>query len=208
MPVPESVTTAGELAALLAMLTCAPVTAPGVVGAKVTVNVAVWPGVSVVLFATPLDVKPAPVVVTLEIVMLEFPLFVSVVVNELLLPSFTLPKDRLDGFALSERVGLDPVPERLIVSDDGVPFVFSVMLPVDGLPAVGVKIALKVVLPPAAIVVEVERPVWLNPAPETLTEVSCRVAFPLFFRVTVCELLLPTVTVPKLTLDGFAEICG
>lgn len=33
-----------------------------------------------------------------------------------------------------------------------------------------------------------------------------RVALPLFFRVIDCESVFPIVTVPKLTLDGVAEI--
>jgi len=37
---------------------------------------------------------------------------------------------------------------------------------------------------------------------------NVRVALPLFLSVIGCELLLPTVTVPKLTLVGLAAICG
>jgi hypothetical protein len=77
-PVPDRVIVVGEPVALLAMLTLAPFTAPGVVGANVTVSVADCPGVSIVPFDTPLALKPAPATVTLETVMFEFPLFVSV----------------------------------------------------------------------------------------------------------------------------------
>jgi len=159
VPVPDRLIVVGELVALLAIVTLAPLTAPAVVGANVTVRVADCPGVSTVPFEIPLALNPAPVVVTLEIVMFEFPLFVTDVVSEVLLPSPTLPNDKLDGFAPREKVAAAPVPDKLITSGDGVPFVVSVMLPVTGLAEDGVKIALKVVLPPAAIVVDVDSPV-------------------------------------------------
>ena len=107
----------------------------------------------------PLALNPAPVTVTLEIVMFELPLLVIDVVREELLPSLTFPKLKLVGFAPIKKVAEAPVPDRLITSGDGVPFVVSVMLPVTGLAEDGVKIALKVVLPPAAIVVDVDSPV-------------------------------------------------
>jgi hypothetical protein len=149
----------GEFVALLAILTLAPLTAPPEVGANVTVKVAACPGVSIMPLETPLALNPAPLVVTLEIVMFEFPLFVTDVDSELLLPSFTLPKERLVGLAASDSVCVAPVPERPIVSDDGVPFVASVMLPVTDPEDDGVNTALNVMLPPATIVLEVESPV-------------------------------------------------
>jgi len=157
------------LVALLAILTLAPLTAPDDVGANVTVKVADCPGVSVVPLASPLALNPAPVVVTLEIVMFEFPLFVSDVVRELVLPVFTFPKERLVGLAASDSVAVAPVPERLIVRDDGVPFVARAMLPLTDPAEDGVNVALNVTLPPATIVLDVERPVWPNPVPETVT---------------------------------------
>jgi hypothetical protein len=145
--------------ALLAMVTFAPLTAPAVVGAKVTLRVTDCPGVSVMPPDTPLALKPVPFVVTLEIKMFEFPLFVTDVDSELLLPSLTLPKERLVGLAASDSVCAAPVPERPIVSVDGVPFVARVMLPVTDEEDDGVNSALNVMLPPATIVLEVESPV-------------------------------------------------
>ena len=157
-------------------------------------------------FEIPLVLNPAPVTVTLEIVRFEFPLFVSDVVSELLLPSLTFPKDRLAGLAPSSKVAADPVPDKLITRGEGVPFVVKVMEPFTVVVEEGVKIALKLVLPPAAIVVDVLRPVWLKPVPTMLIFEKVRVAFPLFLRMIGCELLFPTATVPKLTLVGVAEI--
>ena len=100
-PEPLTVTTAGELLALL-LTEILPAVLPVVVGANVTSTAALCPGASIVLELTPLALKPAPEAVTLEIVTLEFPLFVRVTGNVLLLPSFTFPKLKLVGFAPSE----------------------------------------------------------------------------------------------------------
>jgi hypothetical protein len=196
------------LVALLAIVTLAPLTAPADVGAKVTVRVADCPGVSVMPLETPLAENPAPLSVTLEIVMFEFPLFEIDVDRELLVSSLTLPKERLVGLTPSDSVAADPVPDRPIVNEDGVPLVASVMLPLVDAEDEGVNTASNVTLLPAAIVPDVDRPVWLNPVPKTATWENVRVALPLFFSVIGCELLFPTLTVPKLTLDGFAEICA
>ena len=80
VPVPESAIVVGELVALLATVTCAPVTLPPLVGANVTVSVAVCCGIKTVPAETPLVLKPAPVVLTEEIVTFELPLFVRVTV--------------------------------------------------------------------------------------------------------------------------------
>ena len=158
-PVPDKLIVVGELVALLVMATFEPLTAPGVVGANVTIRFADCPGVSTVPFEMPLALNPAPVTVTLEIVIFEFPLLVSDVVKEELLPSFTFPKLKVVGFAPSDKVAAVPVPDRLITSGEGVPFVVSVMLPLTTVAEEGVKSALNVVFPPAAIVVDVESPV-------------------------------------------------
>jgi hypothetical protein len=77
--VPESATESGELVALLATETL-PVALPAEDGEKVAVSVATCPGVRISPEETPLALKPAPETVTLEIVMLAFPAFVSVTV--------------------------------------------------------------------------------------------------------------------------------
>jgi len=117
-----------------------------------------------------------------------------------------LPNARLVGLAPSRRLDACPVPERLITSGEGVPFVVSVIEPLRVPDDDGSNVALKAVLPPAAIVVDVLRPVWPNPAPVTLICENVSVMFPLFFNVIGCEFVFPTVTVPNATLDGVAEI--
>jgi hypothetical protein len=51
------------------------------------------------------------------------------------------------------------VPVKLITSGEGVPFVASVILPLAAAADDGVKMALKLRLPPAGIVEDVESPV-------------------------------------------------
>jgi hypothetical protein len=108
------------------------------------------------------------VAVTLEIVMLELPLFVSVALNELLAPTFTFPKPRLGGFTFTREVDTTPVPAKEIVNGELGALLTSETEPLAAPADVGVKTALKVDFPPAPIVSGVVRPVMLKPAPETL----------------------------------------
>jgi hypothetical protein len=68
--------------------------------------------------------------------------------------------------------------------------------------------ALKFMLPPAAIVVDVERPVIVMPVPVTATFENVSVPVPLLCSVIGCELLFPTTTFVNATLVGLAEICA
>jgi hypothetical protein len=96
----------------------------------------------------------------------------------------------------------------LIVRGDGVPFVVSLIDPLIVVVDVGVKIALNVRLPPAAIVVAVVNPEIVIPVPVTVIFENDSVALPLLASVIGFELLDPTATVPKATLVGDAAICG
>jgi hypothetical protein len=58
----------------------------------------------VVLVLTPLELKPAPVALTLEMVTFAFPVFVRVTLSELVVPGFTSPKLKLVGLAPSSRL--------------------------------------------------------------------------------------------------------
>jgi hypothetical protein len=61
-------------------------------------------GVNVVPEVTPLAPKPVPETVTLEMLTFEFPVLVRLALSDALLPTFTLPKLRLVGFAVSRKV--------------------------------------------------------------------------------------------------------
>jgi hypothetical protein len=140
--VPDNPIDAGEFVALL-LTVALPLTAPGEVGSNDTARVAVWLGVSIKPACTPEAPNPVPATLTFEMVTFEFPVFVSVTVLEVWLPSFTFPKLRLELLALSVRVTAAPVPVRLIVSGE-----FGALLTrkidAETLPVeVGVNVALK-----------------------------------------------------------------
>lgn len=115
---------------------------------------------------------------------MAFPGFVSVTVWLELLPTLTLPKATGDGLMVNVGCDATPVPIRLMVIGDGVPFVVSFTDPLIVPADVGVKTALNVMLAPAAIVVEVVRPLMLMPVPATVMLEKVSVALPLFFNVT------------------------
>ena len=77
IPVPDSVMASGELVALLATDTL-PAALPAADGENVAVKVAVCPGVRMSPAEAPETLNPAPEIVTLEIVTVEFPAFVRV----------------------------------------------------------------------------------------------------------------------------------
>ena len=193
----------GEFVALLATVTL-PLTAPGLLGANVTCRVAVWFGVRLVP-ATPLALKPVPEAVALEIVTFEFPVLVSVTFSELLLPSFTLLKFKLVGFALNRCVDAWPVPLSEIVIGEFGALLVSEIDPVTLPLLVGLNTALNVLLLPALIVIgSAGIPLMLKPAPVAVAWLIDIAADPPFVRLIVCESLVPIATVPKLALVGFA----
>ena len=138
----------------------------------------------------------------------EFPLLVSVVVNELLLPTLTLPKLKLDELNPSTRVAATPVPLREIVVGELGALLTNVIDPVTLPAALGPNTALNVVAFPAPIVTGAVIPAVLNPAPVTVTDEIVTVALPPFVRLMVCELFVPVVTLPKAAAVGVADNCG
>src|SRR5579862_2398714 len=93
----------GELAASL-ITVMLPAAFPVAVGVNVTFMVALCPGVRICPVDTPMALKPAPEMLTFEMVTLAFPEFVSVEERVLLAPTFRLPKLKLDGLAVSVMV--------------------------------------------------------------------------------------------------------
>jgi hypothetical protein len=128
-PVPVKLSTVGEPWTSLAIETL-PATAPAVVGANLTDKVADVPGLSVEGAATPLAVKPAPVVVIPEICTAAWPVLVNVEVRVLLLPTLTFPKLRLPGAAPSWPTAcVVPVPLTAMVTGE-----FGALLVIETLP--------------------------------------------------------------------------
>lgn len=198
-------TIAEELRALLAIVTLAPVVLPTLLGENVTISVADCPGIRIVPPETPLALKPAPLTLTLDIFMLEFPVFVNVELNVLLLPSATVLKFKLLGLNPSEVCAAEPVPVTPITSGEGTPFVTSVIEPLVADAELGANAALNVMLEFGAIVVDVDSPVKLTPVPLAASCEKVSVALPPFLSVIGCVLVLPTTTFPKLTLDALAD---
>jgi hypothetical protein len=199
------VTIAGELAALLAITTLAPAALPALLGENVTVSVADCPGVRIVPPETPLAPKPAPLTLTLDIFMLEFPVFVSVELNDLLPPSVTEPKFKLAGLIPSEAFAAEPVPVTPITKGEGTPFVASVIEPLTAELELGANTALNVRLEFGAMVVEVDNPVRFTPVPLAANCEKVSVTLPLFRSVIGCEFVFPITTFPKLTLVALAD---
>jgi hypothetical protein len=98
VPVPLRPITRGEPGAVLAINTL-PVTLPAEVGANVTVNVAVAPGLSV-CGESALMLKPVPLALAELIERLAVPVFVNVTFTDEVFPTRTLPKGIVEGFAL------------------------------------------------------------------------------------------------------------
>jgi hypothetical protein len=165
-------------------------------------------GVKIVPEVTPLALKPAPETFTPEMLTFEFPVLVRLVLSELLLPRFTLPKLRLVGFAVSRKVALTPVPLRPIISGELGALLISETVPVTLPAALGLKAALNVALLPAAMVSGTVRPVMLKPLPDTVAWEIVTLALPALDNLMVCELLVPVTTLPKLALDGVGASCG
>jgi hypothetical protein len=205
-PVPDKPIARDEFAALLAIVILAPFMAPPCAGAKTTVAVIDCPGVSVVPCAIPCTLNPAPATDTPEIVTFELPLFVICVVCELLCPSLTFPNDKLVGLACNDAVATWPVPDMLIINEDGFPFVRSVIVPLEAPVDAGSNIALNVKVAPAPITRGAANPLCAKPDPATLIWVSVSAAFPLFFSVICCESVVPTATGPNATEEGIAEM--
>ena len=97
-----------------------------------------------------------------------------------------------------------PVPERGTERLALLAFELIVNVPLAAPAAVGAKMALNVVDCPAFRVSGKDGPVKLNPLPEAAAPDTVTAAPPVFVTATETVLLLPTVTLPKLALLGFA----
>ena len=95
-----------------------------------------------------------------------------------------------------------PLPLRAIVSGEFGALLVIEMLPVTLPAVVGENSTVNVGLCPALIVNGVDKPLRLNPVPVMLAAEI--VTLEVSVSVTVCDPLLPTKTLPKLTLVGLA----
>lgn len=160
------------------------------------------------LAVTPLALKPAPVTPTLEMDTLEFPLFVKATLSALLLPTFTLPKLRLEVLRPSNFVAATPVPLSVMAKGEFGALLVRLTEPVTAPAVLGANTALNVAEPPAAMFNGVVIPVVLKPLPVVVTAVIVTVAVPPLVKLIVWELLVPVTTLPNAALDGVAVSCG
>jgi hypothetical protein len=201
-PVPESGMLRVGFEPLEVILTL-PLTAPPVVGANCTVNDVLWPAFSVTGRERPLRLNPLPVALAAEIVTLDPPELVNVSDKLVLLPTCTLPKGRLVGFAVSVP-WVTPVPVRGTLKVGFEPLEVMLTLPLAAPLVVGENFTVNEVLWPAFSVMGRERPLRLNPLPVALAAEIVMLDPPELVNVSDKLALLPTCTLPKGRLAGFA----
>ena len=174
-PVPLNAITSGELGALLVSET-EPLTLPAALGVKTALNVTFEPVGIVTGALRPVMLKPAPVTVAREITTLAVPLFVRLIVCELLLPVETFPKAAVPGTAPS--CAWIPEPLKAIVRGEFGALLTIEMLPLELPDDVGENCAVKLALCPAAIIVPAGNPLILKPVPAAVACVIDTLALP------------------------------
>src|SRR5208282_255081 len=137
-------------------------------------------------------------------VIVDPPVLVSVSDKFALLPTCTLPKARLVGFAVSVPCAA-PVPERGMLKLESEPVEVTLTLPLAAPLAVGEKSTVKDVLWPAVNVKGKDSPLKLNPVPLAAAAEMVRLDPPVLVSVSDRLLLLPTWTLPNAKLEGLGE---
>jgi hypothetical protein len=191
-----------ELFEALLVSAIEPLALPLAVGANFTWNVRLCPAAIVAGRVKPLMLKTVPLTVTLETVTLAV-LAVRVTFCVLLLPVFTDPKLTEVGEAARVPTVAAPVPLSGMLIALFEALLVRAMEPLALPLAVGANLTWNVTLCPAPIVAGRDKPLMLKPTPLTVALEIVTLAV-LAVRVTFCELLLPTVTDPKLTDVGEA----
>src|SRR2546422_1043755 len=153
---------------------------------------------------SPVIVKLCSETVACEMVRLAVPEFVKVRVCAPVVPTSALPKLTLGG--VTESWGCTPVPLRAMVLGELGALLMSETLP-DTLPvAVGANCTLNVLDCPGGRVTGNVSPLMLKPpAPVTLPCATVKLALPELVKVMFCTPVLPTSTLPKVTLGGVTE---
>jgi hypothetical protein len=175
---------------------------PADVGAKTALKLMLLLGASV-WAEKPLTLKAAPVRLLDETTRFAVPIFLSVITCVAVVPSATSPKFALEG--VTDIPGCVPVPVSGIEVGDPERFVLTEMLPETALVDVGVNVALKVIVL-LGVSVCAEKPVTANPVPVALADETVKFAVPVFLRMIACVAVVPSGTLPKLTLGGVTDI--
>jgi hypothetical protein len=201
MPVPLTATDGAVLVALLTTVTV-PLSVPVVFGANTICIVAVCPAASVAPLIPLVTLYADPLILTPEIVTLEFPVLIRATARVVLSPTVSLPKFSFDVDDTRLLVEPEPVPLRPMVTRAIPLLFFRVRLPAKLPDVVGLNPTAKYVVAPTLRENGVVKELILNADPlmETLETVTPDVL--LFLIASVCVFLLPTATVPNETEDG------
>jgi hypothetical protein len=165
MPVPLRGIRSGEFGASLASDTD-PVTFPAAEGVNTALNVAFVPGGIVKGVLSPVIVNPLPEALPCEMTRFAVPLFVSVIVCELLFPTLTFPKGALEGTA--PIWACVPLPVRAIVIGEFGALLDTEMLPLALPEDAGENCAVNLAFCPGWIVNPAANPLMVKPVPVTL----------------------------------------
>ncbi|HEY4978236.1 MAG TPA: hypothetical protein VII25_03640, partial [Candidatus Acidoferrum sp.] len=202
IPVPLKATVLGEVGALLTSETL-PVTAPADCGANCTLKLLDAPGLIDSGRLNELVENPLPVALTCVIVSTPVPLFVICIVCVFGAPTVTFPKLTLEGVSVTP--AWTPLPLTGITALD--PCVLeTVTFPVTVSAAEGLNVKFSAAFCPGVNVSPVAIPLAFTSLAFTLTCEIVTLALPLFVIVTLLELELPELTLPKLMLLGLGDI--
>jgi len=180
-----------------------PLAVPAVTGSNTTVNEALCPALNVRGSDSPLRpnaLLPTDALVTVK---LEPPELIRDPLSEVAVPTWTVPKLKLEGF-VPDWPGARPVPESGTARVVLLALELIVRVPVAAPTAEGAKTTLKVALLPAPSVTGRVGPVTLKPVPVAAALDRVAASVPEFVTETCTALFAPAVTFPKLTLAGLA----
>lgn len=179
-PLPDSAIEVGELLALLVITIC-PLSLPVIFGENSTSKFAVWPAERLTPPKPLIVLKALPLTLIWEIATVELPLFVTVTSSVMVPPTLSLPKLRLLLESDRERVAVVPVPLRLIVTEEVLPLLTSVILPEVLLLVVGVNLTVRLTVAAGANDLGMLNWLTLKLAPLTLALEIVSVPEPVFF---------------------------
>lgn len=168
-----------------------PLAAPAEAGLNNTVNDVLCPAFRVRGSVSPLMLNPAPVADAAEIVRLAPPEFVRVSLSDFEVPTWTLPKLRLDGFGVRPPC-VTPVPESAIPSGEFEASETMLNVPLAAPEADGVKTTLNETAWFEERVTGRVSPLIEKADPDTLACEMVTGAPPVLVKVSVRLLLVPT----------------
>jgi hypothetical protein len=201
--VPVNPWTVGELDALLTKESL-PDAAPLLWGANLTVSETLLPAEIVMGNVVPLKVNSELVVVAEEITTLE-PTVLKLAAIVLLVPTGTLPRLGLVGETVKVPAAC-PVPDKGMDTVGLLALEITVRLPLTAPLTVGLKNTLNVTLSAGASVKGGLIPVRPNAEPLVFPEDRITGAWPILVRVSANVAVLPSVTLPKVTVGRLAAI--